>query len=136
MAWTLKNYDDSTDSPWCGLIEKDVRMEGTLHVPGTFRIDGEFKGQIVSAGRLILGENAVVEAEIRADYVAIAGSFSGKLFAEREVEISSSGRARGEIHTPCLQIAPGGVFDGVCHVPASAAGDKEIAIPVRPFVPE
>jgi cytoskeletal protein CcmA (bactofilin family) len=136
MAWPIK-IADGTDGPsWCGLIEKDVCMEGTLRVPGTFRIDGTFKGNIVSAGRLILGENAVVEGEIHAVVAAIAGWFIGKLYAEREVEISSTGRAQGEIHTPCLQIEPGGVLDGVCHVPASGADGKEVAIPVRPIQAE
>jgi cytoskeletal protein CcmA (bactofilin family) len=132
MTWRPKNRDESIDSPWSGLIEKDVRMEGTLHVSGTFRIDGKFKGEIVSVGRLILAENAAVEAEVHAVHVAIAGKFTGKLHAEREVEISSTGRARGEIHTPCLLIEPGGVLDGVCNVPASAGEGREIAIPVRP----
>src|SRR5580704_16300660 len=106
MRKILIDRDAPDHSQWCGLIEKDVRIEGNLHVPGTFRIDGEFKGEIVSAGRLILGENAVVEGEIHAVEAAIAGRFLGKLYAEREVEISSTGRAQGEIHTPCLQIEP------------------------------
>jgi cytoskeletal protein CcmA (bactofilin family) len=133
MAWIFKNRDESNDSSWCGLIEKDVRIEGTLRVPGTFRIDGEFKGDIISTGRLILGENAIVDAEIHAVHVVIAGKFTGKLHAEREAKISATGRAQGEIHTPCLQIEPGGVLDGVCHVPAAAGDGREIVVPVRPI---
>jgi len=36
------------------------------------------------------------------------------------VEIQAKGVVTGEIHTPCLVIEPGGIFDGRCHMLAAS----------------
>jgi cytoskeletal protein CcmA (bactofilin family) len=131
VTWNIFNRDDPADAEWYGLVERGVSFEGTLRVPGTFRIDGELKGSIISAGRLILAENAVVEGEVRALQVDIAGTVTGKIHAE-EVSISASGRVHGEIHSRCLHIEAGGILDGVCHVPSPGGEDASLPVPVRP----
>jgi cytoskeletal protein CcmA (bactofilin family) len=117
---------------WCGLIEKGVRFEGTLRLASTFRIDGEVKGTIFSEAKLILAENSVVEGEIHAAHVTIAGRTTGKLYASERVEILATGRVSGEIHSPQLQIESGGVLDGVCYVPTISENEPAIAIPMKP----
>jgi cytoskeletal protein CcmA (bactofilin family) len=117
---------------WCGLIEKGVRLEGTLHLASTFRIDSEVKGSIFSKAKLILAENSVVEGDVHAAHVTIAGKVTGHIHASERVEILRTGRASGEIHTPQLQIESGGVLDGVCYVPALSGNEPAIAIPMKP----
>jgi len=57
---------------WTGFIDQGVTMEGTLQLTGTFRIDGNVKGNIISEQTLILGENAKVEGQIEGNRVVIA----------------------------------------------------------------
>lgn len=121
---------------WCGLIEKGVRFEGTLHLASTFRIDGEVKGAIFSQAKLILAENSVIEGEVHAAHVTVAGKITGKLHASERVDILATGRVAGEIHTPQLQIESGGVLDGVCYVPAISENEVAIAIPMTPALNE
>ena len=121
---------------WCGLIEKGVRLEGILHLESTFRIDGCVKGAIFSKAKLILAENSVVDGEVRAVHVTIAGKVMGKLYASEQVEILGSGRVTGDIYTGHLQIEAGGVLDGVCYVPAISENETAIAIPMKPVFDE
>jgi len=108
-----------------------VRLEGTLELAGTFRLDAQVKGNIISNDRLLLGESARVEGQIEGNQVVIAGRFDGVVFAKGRVEIQPKGVVTGEIHTPCLVIEPGGIFDGHCHMLASAEAAKPLTIPFR-----
>jgi cytoskeletal protein CcmA (bactofilin family) len=117
---------------WCGLMEKGVRLEGTLRLCSTFRIDGEVKGSIFSKAKLILAENSVVEGDVHAVHVTNAGKVTGQIHASERVEILPTGRVSGEIYTPQLQIEPGGVLDGVCYVPSFPGSEQAIAIPMKP----
>jgi cytoskeletal protein CcmA (bactofilin family) len=108
-----------------------VRFEGTLECPGTFRVEGEVKGLLISAHNLILGEEARVEGQIEGNDVVISGRFNGVIFAKGKVEIHNKGIATGEIHSHCLVIEPGGVFDGQCHIIAPSEPPKPVTIPIR-----
>ena len=46
-------------------------------------------------------------------------------------EIQAKGTVTGEIHTPCLVIEPGGIFDGQCHMLAASEASKPLTIPIR-----
>jgi cytoskeletal protein CcmA (bactofilin family) len=108
-------------------------MEGTLQVTGTFRVDGNVKGNIISEQTLILGENAKVEGQIEGNRVVIAGRYDGVIFAKGRVEIQAKGVVTGEVHSPCLVIDPGGIFDGRCHMLASSdtSTGASVTIPIR-----
>jgi cytoskeletal protein CcmA (bactofilin family) len=128
-SWFDRKKQESGD--WTGFLEKGVRLEGKLECPGTFRIDSVVKGTLVSDETLILGENAIIDGQIQGHAVVIAGRFDGTIHAKGKVEIQPKAIVTGEIHTPCLIIEPGGVFDGQCHMLSRAQNVKPITIPIR-----
>jgi cytoskeletal protein CcmA (bactofilin family) len=132
MQWKSKERGkNSHEQDFTGFIDKGVRFEGTLEVPGVFRIDAHLKGNIISTHSLILGEGARVEGQIEGNHVIIAGKFDGVIFAKGRVEIQAKGVVTGEIHSPCLAIDPGGIFDGQCHMLAASESAKPLTIPIR-----
>src|SRR5215467_8221415 len=121
MAWKWPGSSSGSNSEeWTGFIDQGVTLEGTLQLTGTFRIDGNVKGNIISEQTLILGENAKVEGQIEGNRVVIAGRYDGVIFAKGRVEIQAKGVVTGEVHSPCLVIDPGGIFDGRCHMLAAS----------------
>lgn len=131
MGWAWLDRKQSESSEWTGFLEKGVRLEGKLETSGTLRIDSAMKGTIVSESVLILGEHAQVEGEIIGNRVMIMGHFTGTIRATGRVEIHAKAIVSAEIHTPCMVIEPGSVFDGECHLPKSSAEAETIAIPIR-----
>src|SRR5271156_2732263 len=132
MAWRWPGGSKSGASDeWTGFIDQGVTIEGTLQVKGTFRIDGNVKGNIISEQTVILGEGAKVEGQIEGNHVVISGRFDGVIFAKGRVEIQAKGVVTGEIHAPCLVIEPGGIFDGHCHMLAASETAKPLTIPIR-----
>jgi cytoskeletal protein CcmA (bactofilin family) len=133
MAWKWASAaaKGSSSEQWTGFIDQGVTLEGTLTVTGTFRIDGNIKGNIISEQTVILGESAKVEGQIEGNRVVISGRFDGVIFAKGRVEIEAKGVVTGEVHSPCMVIDPGGIFDGRCHMLASSDAVSSVTIPIR-----
>jgi cytoskeletal protein CcmA (bactofilin family) len=91
------------------------RIEGSLEFQGTIRLDGQVKGQIASkGGTLIVGERAVIEADIIVDTVIIMGEISGTIDAKERIEVHPTGRLSGDIQAGVISIEAGGLFNGKC----------------------
>jgi cytoskeletal protein CcmA (bactofilin family) len=132
VNWKLSRRKYSQESSlWAGFLDKAVRLEGTMEINGTLRLEAHVKGTIISSQTLMLGDNAHVEGQIEGNHVMISGRFDGVIFAKGRVEIQPKGIVTGEIHTPCLVIEPGGIFDGQCHMLAASEASKPLTIPIR-----
>ena len=131
LKWFNPAKNGNHNEEWTGFIDQGVSLEGTLTISGTFRIDGHMKGNIISEQTVVLGENAKVEGQIEGNRVVIAGRFDGVIFAKGRVEIQPKGVVTGEVHSPCLVIDPGGIFDGRCHMLASSDASAGVTIPIH-----
>jgi cytoskeletal protein CcmA (bactofilin family) len=103
-------------------LGKDTEFDGKLSFGGTVRIDGHFKGEINSDGTIIVGETAVIEADVRVSYVVISGEIRGNILASKRVEIHAPGKVFGNISAPTVVMDEGVVFEGSCSM-------QEVATP-------
>lgn len=94
------------------LLGRGTSFEGKLTFEGTVRIDGKLKGEVFSDDVLIIGEGAVVEAEIDIGEVIIQGTVVGNVRAKRSIELLAPGRVKGDLYTPSLQVEKGVIFEG------------------------
>ena len=131
MAWKLSGKEQPQPGDWIGFLDKGVKLDGTLELSGTFRIDAEVKGNIITQETLILGENAKVEGKIDGNQIIIGGRFDGVILAKGRVEIQAKGIVTGEIHAPCLVLEAGGIFDGRCHMLNTSEESRSVTIPIR-----
>jgi cytoskeletal protein CcmA (bactofilin family) len=129
MALFDRKRSDSGE--WTGFLEQGVKVEGRIESSGTFRIDSKMKGTLVSDETLVLGENASVEGQISGNNIVISGKFDGVIEARGKVELQAKAIVTGEIHTRCLLIEPGALFDGTCRMLASSDANKSVTIPIR-----
>jgi cytoskeletal protein CcmA (bactofilin family) len=96
-------------------IGADARIEGTIEFEGTIRIDGTATGRICSKdGTLIIGERAVVNAEIQVESAILKGEVNGTIEASNRVSACPPCRVNGDIQAPVVAIEPGVVFNGTC----------------------
>ena len=82
LSWFDRKPQDSGE--WAGFLEKGVRFEGKLEVPGTFRLDAAIKGTLISAGTLILGEHSSMEGHNRRECRHDRRSLRGDHQCQRE----------------------------------------------------
>lgn len=114
-----------------GLLGKGTEFDGKLAFEGTVRIDGKFKGEVFTKGALVVGENALVHAEIEANTIIISGEVHGNLLAAKCIEIRSPGRVYGNLKTPALVVEDGVIFDGSCQMSAETQAPVVALDPVR-----
>jgi cytoskeletal protein CcmA (bactofilin family) len=93
-------------------IGQGAEFVGTLRLSGSFRIDTEFQGEIVTDGKVIVGESGGVESDIRAREVVIAGAVKGNVVATRQLTIRATGRLTGDAESPSLEVERGAFLNG------------------------
>ena len=106
-------------------LGKDTQFEGKLAFHGTVRIDGHFKGEILADGSLIVGEEAMIEANIHISYILISGEIQGNIIADDRIEIHPPGKVFGDIQAPTVVIDEGGIFEGNCRMRRAKEADEE-----------
>jgi len=123
MIWRREDAEPTDEAPEMGrrrmaesgevtIVGQGAKLEGTVVSAGSLRIDGQVKGQINADGDVMLSPQSQVEADIRAQNVAIAGRFKGSIVAKGRAEISSGGRVDGNITSKTLVVEEGALFQG------------------------
>ena len=98
-------------------IGADASIDGTIEFKGTIRVDGSVKGQISSSsGTVVVGEKAVVNADVNVNVAVIMGEFNGTINARERIEVYPPAKVGGDIHAPVISIEPGGIFNGKCEM--------------------
>lgn len=95
-------------------LGKGTDFNGKLAFEGTVRLDGKFSGEIFSPGILIIGESAIINADISVNTLILSGELTGNIEAKARVEIHAPGKVFGNITTPVLVIDEGVIFEGGC----------------------
>ena len=69
-------------------IGADASIDGNIQFKGTIRVDGAVKGKISSkSGTVVVGEKAVVNAEVFVNVAVIMGELNGTIFASQPFTI-------------------------------------------------
>jgi cytoskeletal protein CcmA (bactofilin family) len=95
-----------------GFLDSGARFEGTLSFDDVFRIDGHFRGVVISESELVVGDRAVIEGEIRVGRLAVSGTIRGVIHASERIEVHAGARIYAEVHTPALVVEEGAVLQG------------------------
>ena len=106
------------------LLGKGSQFEGKLIFEGTVRIDGKFRGEIHSEGKLVVGEHGDLEGEIWVESAVISGKVKGNIVTTGKLELQPGARIQGNLNTPTLSVSDGAVFDGQCQMTTMNAASK------------
>lgn len=93
------------------LISKGCVVQGKIESDVFVRIDGNIIGDLFIGEGLIVGENGLIEGNINTREIVVFGTVNGTVKAE-SIDIKSSGRILGELHTSSLQVEKGAVYIG------------------------
>ena len=97
------------------LIGPETTLEGKLLFEGTVRLDGNLSGIIEGKeGMVIIGEKAVIHADIFVSIANVSGEVKGNIKASDRIELHPPARVFGDISAPVVIIDVGVVFDGKC----------------------
>ena len=95
------------------LISKGIRLEAELlSGKGTVRIEGEYFGDIMIDGELMLEQSGHVCGNVIAKAAYISGSISGNINCSELLHIKTNGKVKGDIECQAVLMDEGAVFIG------------------------
>ena len=112
------------------VIGPGIEISGDVTASADLTIDGRVSGSVVqSAHNVDIGESGQVSARIQAKMVKVAGEVMGDIAGSEKVLIARTGRVRGNISAPRVQLEDGAIFKGSIDMePAQTASAKAPAV--------
>jgi len=103
----------------------ETKVVGEIVTKNDVRIDGIYEGNIVTAGRLVIGETGQYNGSVQCRFLDVWGKFSGKAEASDTVSFKAGATFDGEVLTAKLAIELGVVFNGSCTMQQAAKPKPE-----------
>lgn len=92
------------------IIDKDVKVDGTITGKGRLIIRGTVNGSIAGE-TVVIAEEGRVTSDAKVACMTISGVFDGDIDADGEVVITSSGKCSGKISCKDIVVENGGILN-------------------------
>lgn len=102
----------NTAGSGCSLIDRNLTVRGDLDTDGTLRLDGRLEGSILHADTVLIGRDAVVQGDVSARLVVVAGTVHGALDVSERLELQPTAQILGDVTTPSLVVHEGAALRG------------------------
>lgn len=96
------------------VLSSGTVFTGNLVTQDDIRIDGVIEGNIVSKGKIIIGNNGQVSGDVECVNLDLIGEVIGNISCQDIVILRSTSRLEGNVVTQVLEIEPGAKFTGAC----------------------
>ena len=87
-------------------------ITGDIVSDGDIRVDGKVAGSMKVTGKLVIGENGLVEGEVECKNAAIAGQLEGTLKVDQTLSLTASAKLQGKVQVEKLAVEPGAEING------------------------
>ncbi len=119
------------------VISSGLKIRGEISGTSDLHIEGEAHGKIrLSGGRVSVGPNGTVQADVDAREIVVEGTLQGNLKATESVRLGPSSRVQGSVTAPRIGIDDGARLRGQVEMvrasdsrPASTAVAKSQSAP-------
>jgi len=98
------------------LISKGTVVKGDIETDGDLRIDGNLIGNIITKGKLVVGESARIEGSIICKNADVSGKVIAKTTVSDLIVLKEISSFSGDITTKQISIEPGAKFTGSCQM--------------------
>ena len=121
--------DKSTSKLIDSIISRGSEFKGEFSIIGNVKVDGIFRGRIISDGKVIIGTKGIGICDIIAKEVVIGGEVRGNVIAINKISVLESAHLKGNIMTTSLHMEEGVKFNGYCKINASLfKNDKKMSV--------
>lgn len=126
-AFEVENEDQKEEEPET-IIAENVSIKGTMSFQKLVRIDGNFEGELISSGKLIIGPTGSVKANINLEEAFISGKVTGDIIVKKRLVLRGRAEVRGDVTAPILSVDEGVSIVGVLNIaqePTPAVSTEE-----------
>lgn len=123
---------DNTNLNEVTRIAAGTVFKGEIISTNDIRIDGRFEGKLESKGRVVAGEDAVVNGDIISNNVDFSGTMDkGTLFVKDTLSLKSGCSVNGDLRFKRLQVELDAKINGTCQVITEKSAAAPAAAPAQ-----
>ena len=101
-------------------VSAGTEIRGSLVSQSDIRIDGVFEGDLITSGKLVVGENGSIRGNVMCANADIWGKIEGIFTVGDTVTFKESSVFEGELKTIRICIELGAMFSGSCRIISEA----------------
>lgn len=105
------------------IVAAGMRLIGDLDGPGLLKIDGRVEGSVSGPRQVIVGREGVVQGNVQAAEVILAGTVDGSVVSTERVEVQGTAVVNGDIHTRSIVVNEGARINGAVRMGVSSAAE-------------
>lgn len=94
------------------LIAHGVKVEGEFTSQGDVAIEGEVSGTVNCTGALMIGVEAKIKADVKANDVVVSGIVEGNITAIRRIELKAGAKVTGDVSCEVIMVENGATLNG------------------------
>ena len=106
-----KKKKTTTSVSSASIMTPGTSMKGEIRCEGNILLNGEFEGNVISQGEVVVGKSGRVAGEIQAAKLLVSGEFRGN-FTGEVIDIMPYGKVYGDVKVNNIIIEPNAVFEG------------------------
>lgn len=105
------------------VIGPGTTIKGELTFTQSAQVLGTIEGRVIAENDLVVGEEAVCNAEVVAGTALVDGTISGNITVKDRIQLNRSARVQGDLVAKTLMVAEGASYTGHCKV----GGDVDLS---------
>ena len=106
------SFDNIDEEYYSTILEKDLSFNGVIKFDNSSIIKGHISGKIEAKGELVIGPEAVIDADITAKTIQCFGKINGNIYINEEAYFHNPSIINGNIKTLLLTLEKGCTLNG------------------------
>jgi len=115
-----------TNGTSINVITQGTKLVGKISTDTDFRVDGQVEGDIISKGKVVIGQNGLLKGSVSCTNAEIVGTIVGNLQISDTLTLRSSAQINGDVKTKSLVVEPNAVFNGTCSMREVAGTNQKV----------
>jgi len=102
--------------PQYNSLTKGTKVTGNITTDDDIRIDGSIEGDVISKGKIIIGQQGVILGNIDCLNAEILGTIEGKVSCSELLVLRQTACLTGDVITRTLIVEANAQFNGTCQM--------------------
>ncbi len=117
------------------VIGPSISIKGELSGEEDLMIQGRVEGKIdLKKNNVTIGRTGRIKADINGRIITIEGEVQGNLLGEKKIVLRPSGRVRGDMRAPAINLEEGATFKG--NIDMDSKDEKQPTLKEVPLAPD
>ena len=131
MTTTTRTTEQQVDVNAVSRISEGTTVKGEFTSLTDVRVDGNVNGKIYSAGRIVVGEGAVIEGVVLCTDLDLWGKVKGDIFVKNLLSVKNGAAVDGNLSIRRLEVEVGAAINGTCKMITEEEFDKSVSDSVK-----